>query len=168
MIPQQILDVLAGEDVLLVPPAQEGVMPMPAETYAEEHAEALLDLGLALTREDRPEGEAFLLYNPEIYPVEEVEQYASEVRLAEYVNGAGNNVKPADANSVVNVTTEKGEPVRDILVSTSDQAKSAMERNNSPKRNVKLSPLSPENVESTLRNRIQRVGEIPSPIAQIK
>lgn len=164
MIPEQILDVLAGDDVLLIPPAQEGVMPMPAEAYADEHAEALLDLGLAITKEDRPEGEAYLLYNPEVYPPEEVESFAKEGRLSEYVNGAGNNQKPADSNAVVSVTTKKGEPVRDIMVASPQQAEAAIARNQSSKRNIALSPLTPDSVQGTLRNRIQRIGEIPNPV----
>lgn len=164
MIPQQILDVLAGEDVLLIPPAQEGVTPIPAEVYADEHAEALLDLGMAVTKENRPEGEAFLLYNPEVHPTEEVEQYAQAGRLAEYVNGEGNNKKPGNPSAMVNVTTPGGEPVRDILVETPEQAKAAMQRNSSPKRNVALNPFTAETSGNVLRNRIQRVGEIPNPV----
>jgi hypothetical protein len=165
MIPQQIIDVISGEDALLLPPAQEGVQPMPEEVYALDHLEALVDLGLAVARDTKPTDETatYLLFNPDFFDPEEVRQYAMTDRLAEFVNGEGNNQKPANPTGIVNVFAKDGSDVRDVLVETPEQAQAAIARNQKPGRAVELNPADAGTLQKVINNRVQNVGTVPIP-----
>ena len=166
MIPQQIIDVLEGNDVLLVPPASEGTQETASEKFAVEHFKSLVDLGLVVARDTAPDDKdaTWLLFNPDHFDADTIHQYAITGRLAEFVNGEGNNQKPEDPTHIVNVTHAKtGESTRDILVNTPEQAKAAIAKNAGPERNVALNPWDPDSGKAVIRNRIQNIGAIPDP-----
>ncbi len=165
MIPQQIIDVISGEDALLIPPTQEGVQATPEEIYAMDHLEALIDLGLAMARDTKPTDDeaTWLLFNPDHFDPEAVREYAVSDRLAEFVNGEGNNVKPENATGIVNVFAKDGSDVRDVLVATPEQAQAAIQRNSRPGRAVELNPADGETLSKVIDNRVQNIGTIPVP-----
>lgn len=165
MIPQQIIDVLEGTDAMLIPPMTEGVQPMPEEIFVIQHVEALIDLGMAIARDTKPNDEdaTWLVFNPEVFDPEEIRQYAQSDRLAEFVNGEGNHTKPANPTAMVNVFAKDGSGIRDILVDTPEKAQAAITANTRPGRGVELNPATPEKLSKVIDNRIQNIGTVPIP-----
>lgn len=167
MIPDQIIDVLDGSDVLLIPPASEGTVPTPSEQFAIEHAEALVDLGLVIARDTGKSDEdaSYLLFNPDVFDPGTVERFAMQGRLAEFVNGLGNNQKPENPTHMVSVkSAATGDPIRDVLVDSPEKAAAAIQRNDSPKRTVELNPVTPDNLNNTLLARVKGIGAVPNPL----
>lgn len=159
-IPQQVLNTLAGTDVLLVPPPEEGTAPTPAEKFAEEFIEPLMSLGMAVAVS--PSGMS-LMFNPEFHDPKALEQLAKADRLAEYVNGEGNNEKPIDPKALVKVTS-RGEPVRDILVDNVQAGINAGRRNMTSENEVEVLPVTGETLTATLENRGRRPEKnMPTP-----
>ena len=165
MIPQQVIDVLEGTDAILLPPMEEGVQPMPEELFVLEHLEALVDLGMAVARDtmERDEDATWLVFNPEAYDPEVVRQYAMSNRLAEFVNGEGNNAKPQNPTGIVNVFAKDGSDVRDILVETPEQAQAAIAANSRPGRAIEVNPADAGTLQKVIDNRILNIGTVPIP-----
>lgn len=161
-IPEQVINSLAGKDVILVPPQEEGTTPTPAEEFVQAFIEPLmmLEMGVAV----QEDGSA-LLFNPSYHDPALIEQAAQQGRLAEYVNGAGNNQKPVNPMAMVKVTSKKGEPVRDILVDSLEKADTAARRNMTDEHNVEVVPASNEELASTLANRAP-AGTMPEQLTQ--
>lgn len=158
MIPDQIINVLKGTDALLIPPANEGVVPMEAEIFAQEHLPALLALGLKLATDDgNPEvqgDETYLLFNPDGFDANIVMQAADSGRLAEFVNGLGNNKKPETPIAIVKVRSKNtGGSVRDILTDTPETTLSAAQRNNTADHTVEVQPATNDTLINALGNR---------------
>ena len=157
-IPQQVINTLAGTDVILIPPEEEGTQPMPAEEYVKAFIEQLMALGMQLALS--PSGTS-LLFNPSYHNPEEITVLAEQDRLAEYVNGVGNNQKPINPQALVKVTS-KGQPVRDILVDNVEAGINAGNRNLTQDNEVEVLPVTPENLMDTLETRGRR-PQIPFP-----
>jgi hypothetical protein len=158
MIPEQIINVLKGTDALLIPPANEGTIPTESEIYAQKFLEPLLALGLMLaTDQGVPEvegDETYLLYNPDGFDNNAVMQAADQGRLAEFVNGTGNNKKPEQPIAIVKVRSKKtGATVRDILTDSPETTMSAAQRNNTEDHTVDVQPASNDTLINALGNR---------------
>jgi hypothetical protein len=158
MIPEQIINVLKGTDALLIPPQNEGTVPTEAENFVLEHLEPLIALGLKLATDDgNPQvagDETYLLFNPDGFDEEAVMQAADQGRLAEFVNGAGNNVKPTNPIAIVKVRNKKsGATVRDILTDSPETTMSAAQRNNTEDHVVAVEPASNDTLLNALDNR---------------
>jgi hypothetical protein len=159
-IPQQVLNTLAGTDVVLVPPESEGTIPTPAEEFVKNNTDALFMLGMVLAVSPT---ESALLFNPDFHDPDLINEMAKEDRLAEYVNGEGNNEKPIDPRALVKVTS-RGEPVRDILVDDEQSGINAAMRNMTADNDVEILPASGEELLGTLESRGRRPQvEMPVP-----
>ena len=158
-IPQQVLNALAGTDVVLIPPEEEGTAPMPAEDFVRQYIEPLVALDMAVVVD--PNSLTSLLFNPTFHDEKELTQMAIDGRLAEYVNGQGNNQKPINPQALVKVTS-KGQPVRDILVDNVEAGINAGKRNMTADNQVEVLPVTPENLMNTLETRGRRPN-VPMP-----
>lgn len=157
-IPEQIINVLRGSDALLIPPANEGTQPTQAELFAQEYLEMLLGLGLKLATDDgNPEvagDETYLLFNPDGFDEQLVLQAAQQGRLAEFVNGLGNNQKPIEPKAIVEVRSKRtGETIRDILTDTPETTESAVLRNQTADTDVIVEPATNETLLNAIRRR---------------
>jgi hypothetical protein len=160
-IPQQVINTLAGTDVVLVPAEEEGTVPMPSEDFVRENIEALIALGMMVVVD--PETFMALVYNPSFHDTEELKVLALEGRLAEYVNGLGKNQKPINPQAMVKVSS-KGQPVRDILVDNVEAGINAGQRNLTADNEVEVLPVTRENLLGTLETRGRRPQvEMPPP-----
>lgn len=158
MIPEQIINVLKGTDALLIPPTNEGTQPTESEVFAQTHLEALLTLGLQLATDDGDpavEGdEMYLLFNPDGFDSATIMQAADAGRLAEFVNGLGNNTKPEAPIAIVKVRSKNtGGTVRDILTDTPETTLSAVQRNSTVDNDVSVQGATNESLISALGNR---------------
>lgn len=157
-IPEQILNVLRGTDALLIPPANEGTQPTQAELFAQQYLEFLLGLGLKLATDDgNPEvagDETYLLFNPTFFDETLVLQAAEQSRLAEFVNGLGNNQKPIEPKALVEVVSKRtGETIRDILTDTPETTETAVLRNQTADTDVRVVPATNETLLNAIRRR---------------
>lgn len=157
-IPDQILSVLKGTDVILIPPENEGTVPTPSEQFVKAYLEPLLALGLQLATDDAdPEvvgDESYLLFNPSFFDANLIQAAAEQSRLAEFVNGLGNNAKPANPIAMVRVfNRNSGEPVRDILTDTPETTMTAAQRNVTQDNDVSVEAATTENLINTLTRR---------------
>jgi hypothetical protein len=162
-IPDQVLSMLSGADVVLVPPPQEGTQPTEAEDFIQAFIEPLmmLEMGVAI----EPETGMGLVFNPTYHNPDVIGELALAGRLAEYVNGLGNNEKPINPEALVRVTSPSGEPIRDILVDSREKAQTAVARNETGDHVVEVLPADQQNLTATLANR-SPTGSMPEHMLQ--